>query len=174
MGFLSFSAALLNFGPSDRLWHLHTPEAVQQRVRNGVIMHASPGDDIRLIEVPFARLAQPILSRLLSSDPTDTQTIMNKHYERESIERHQHCQEVIERLTPTQCNVLRAIALGAHPQQVAHMLERSIDTIGSHINVVLRECRNAWDMPEKARLDYHFLQAAFADYFVHDEKSVHH
>ncbi|MFL5625006.1 MAG: CRISPR-associated ring nuclease, partial [Ktedonobacteraceae bacterium] len=72
MSFLSFSAALLNFEPADRLWHLYTPDEVQQRATNGAIMHASPKDDVRLIEIPFARSAQPILAHILSAGSTNT------------------------------------------------------------------------------------------------------
>ena len=168
IGFLSFSAALLNFESTDCLWHIHTPEDVRQRVRDGAIMHVSPEDGVRLIEIPFARLAQPILTRILSPDPTNTRTIMDTQAARDAYEQRQRCRNVAERITPAQRRVLWAIAGGQHPQDVATSLGRSIDTISSHINVLLRECRNTWNIPERTRLDYRFLQMIFTDYVTND------
>src|SRR6266700_3406327 len=74
MSFLSFSAALLTFAPADRPWHLYTPDGVQQQARNGAITHASREDGVRLIEIPFARSAPPILSHLISTSNTSTRT----------------------------------------------------------------------------------------------------
>jgi len=59
MSFLSISAALLNFTHRDHLWHICTPEAVKQRVWTNGEMHMRPEDGVQLIEVPFARMAQP-------------------------------------------------------------------------------------------------------------------
>ncbi|HTK08827.1 MAG TPA: CRISPR-associated ring nuclease [Ktedonobacteraceae bacterium] len=169
MGFLSFSAALLNFGPADHLWHIHTPREVKQRARNGTQMHALPEDNVRLIEVPFARLAQPILLRILSSDPTNARNVMSEQEKRERAEQQQHCRNVVERISPTQHKVLRAFARGLHPQDVASELQREITTINSHTHILLRECRNVWDIPERKRLDFHFLHDMFADYFTDHE-----
>jgi CRISPR-associated protein Csx14 len=165
LSFLSFSAALLNFGPADRLWHIYTPEDFKQRARDGAIMHAAPEDGVRLIEVPFARLAQPILLRLLNQDAPTARTLIDTQAAREQHKQQQCCRSVVERLSPAQLKVLRAFARGLHPQEVASELDRSIDTIGSHTNVLLRECRNVWDLPEHTRLDYRFLQMMFASYF---------
>ncbi len=166
MGFLSFSAALLNFDAADRLWHIHTPEDVKQRARNGAIMHVPVEHGVRLIEVPFARLAQPILSRILSPEPANTRTVIDTQAAQDAYEQRQRCRAVVERATPAQSKVLRAIASGQHPQDVAASLGRSPDTISSHINVLLRECRNSWNIPERTRLDYRFLQMMFAAYFT--------
>src|SRR5712691_6916599 len=74
MSFLSFSAALLNFTPTDHLWHLYTPDPVQQRAKHGAIMHVTPEDGVRLIEIPFARMSQPILSRVFNASLTAAST----------------------------------------------------------------------------------------------------
>ncbi len=169
MGFLSFSAALLNFGSADHLWHIHTPEEVKQRARNGAVMHAQPEDNVHLIEVPFARLAQPILLRLLSSEPTNARRVMSEQEKREHAEQQQHCRRVVESITPTQRKVLRAFARGLAPQEVALELGREMTTISTHTNMLLRECRNTWNVPEGKRLDYHFLHNMFADYFIRQE-----
>ena len=169
IGFLSFSAALLNFGPHDHLWHIHTPKEVRLRAKNGAIMHAQPEDNVQLIEVPFARLAQPFLTRILSSEPTDARQVMNEQEMRERDEQEKRCQDVVDRLSPAQTKVLKGFARGLRPSEVASELEREISTINSHTNVLLHACRNAWHIPEGKRLDFHFLRDMFINYFEHHE-----
>src|SRR2546422_10125357 len=72
MTFLSFSAALLYFEPPDELLHLYTPEHVKERIDGSGVMHASTQDGQRLIEVPFARGAQPVLASMLNRPPSAT------------------------------------------------------------------------------------------------------
>ena len=169
MSFLSVSAALLNFEPADRLWHLYTPEAVAQRVKDGAIMHVQPEDGVQLIEVPFARLAQPILSHLLSSGHPGARTVIQSQNEQWEAEERAKCKQVVDKASPSQRRVLRAYAQGLHPQKVAIQLCISPSTVSSHNNVLLRSCRNVWDIPEKERLDYRFLQTKFAHYSFDDE-----
>jgi CRISPR-associated protein Csx14 len=165
MSYLSFSAAFLNFEHTDRLWHIHTPEDVKKRVRNGACMHASPGDNIRLIEVPFTHLSQPILAHVLKSGAGDTKKVIDIQEERAKMEHLQRCRAVLDRITPTQNRVLQRFARGLSPQEVAHELGISIKTVSSHTTVLLRECRNAWDLPDKKTLDYHFLHKYFVVLF---------
>ena len=169
MSFLSVSAALLNFEPADRLWHLYTPEAVKQRVKDGAIMHVQPGDGVQLIEVPFARLAQPILSHLLSSNHSDARVAIRSQTEQREAEERAKCSQVAGSASSAQQKVLRAFAKGLHPQKVANQLCIGLSTVSSHTNVLLRLCRNVWGIPEKERLDYHFLQMKFAYYSFDDE-----
>lgn len=163
MSLLSFSAALLHFTSADRLWHLHTPETIKQRVRDGAIMHVSPEDGVRLIEVPFARLAQPLLPRAL--DATHGNALIQSQNEQREAERRERCKQVVDAAKPMPRKVLQAFAQGLHPQKVAILLGISVSTVSSHTNVLLRLARNAWDIDEKERLDYRFLQMQFADYF---------
>ncbi len=169
MSFLSVSAALLNFEPADRLWHLYTPEAVKQRVRDGAIMHVQPEDGVQLIEVPFARLAQPILSHLLSSNHSDARAAISSQIEQTETEDQERCKRVADEASPAELKVLRAFAKGLDPQGVAFLLERTLATVSSHTNVLYGLCRNAWDIPKKVRVDYRFLQMKFANHFTDDE-----
>src|SRR5216683_3230983 len=169
MSFLSVSAALLNFEPADRLWHLYTPEAVAQRVKDGAIMHVQPEDGVQLIEVPFARLAQPILSHLLSSGHNDARAAIRSQTEQTKTEDYERCKQVEDQAHPAQLKVLRAIAKGLYPHDVAALLNRNLATINSHTNVLYSLCRNAWNIPGKVRVDYRFLQMKFANYFTDDE-----
>jgi CRISPR-associated protein Csx14 len=155
MGFLSFSAALLNFDHTDRLWHIHTPEDVKKRVRDGACMHVEPDDNVRLIEVPFARLAQPVLTRLLSTD--NARTIISIQEEQVKTEQQRHVHELFEKVTPMQRKVLQLFVRGLTPQEVASELGISIKTVSSHTTVLLRESRNIWNVPDHKKLDYRFF-----------------
>ncbi len=64
-------------------------------------------------------------------------------------------------LTERQTEVLFAFAAGLNPQQVAERLFISIKTVDTHKTVILAECRNAWNLPEDAYLDYRFLADMF-------------
>lgn len=173
VSFLSISAAILSFDHADRIWHIYTPEAVQQRVRGGKYMHVSPGDGIRLIEVPIARLSQTLLSQLLDTNTSARELI---HSEKELVEAEERtqCNQVVDAATPRQLEVLRAFAKGLHPQEVAQELCISNATVSTHTAVLLELCRNAWPPREKERRDYRFLQLKFARHFPDDEESIPH
>lgn len=169
ISYLSFSAALLNFGPADQLWHIHTPRAIKDQAAGGRMMHVEPDAGVQLIEVPFARMAQPILSRLLSSNSENSQNVISTQAEREINECHLKCREVSDQLSQAQRRVLRAFARGLHPQQVAIELNRELSTISSHTHLIFRLCRNTWNIPENQRLDYRFLQQMFSGYFTEND-----
>lgn len=164
MGLLAMSAAMIHFGHHDRLWHLYTPREFLERARDGAIMHARPGDGVRLIQVPMMPLGAylPALRVLAQASPMDIVAIQTRWLD--SAER-AHCRAVVERLTPRQVDVLRAFAAGGSPQDVAETLCVTVKTVHAHKTVILSECRNAWDFPEDARLDYHFLREKFGRYF---------
>ena len=165
MSFLSFSAALLNFDTTDRLWHIYTPQALQERARGGNIMHAAPEDGVRLIEVPFTRAASSILRRLLQDEVPNAGTAIRLVNEQAEAQDRERCDQVVNAINPAPLKVLRSFAKGLHPQRVASELDLSLATVSSHTNVLLRECRNVWSLSENERLDYHFLQWKFATYF---------
>lgn len=170
MNFLSFSAALLYFDTPDELLHLYTPEYVKERVDKSGAMHIAPEDGRRLISVPFARAAQPFLALMVNHTPSDT---IKTQREQQKAEDHKHCQLVMDTLTDKQCEVLRALAQGLHPEQVAHALGIRPATVRSHTNVIYRQCRNAWNLPDKPVVNYLFVQARFADFFPADGSIPH-
>jgi CRISPR-associated protein Csx14 len=171
VSFLSISAAILSFDHADRIWHIYTPEAVQQRVRDGECMHASPEDGIRLIEVPLARLSQTLLSQLLDARASAGELI-HAQTELTAAEERARCKQIVDAATPRQREVLEALAKGLHPQEVAQHLSIDIATVSSHTSVLLGLCRNVWPTREKERLDYRFLQLKFARYFEDHRDSI--
>ena len=56
-------------------------------------------------------------------------------------------------------------AAGQSPQEAAETLYVTVKTVHAHKTVILSECRNAWELLEDARLDYHFLREKFGRYF---------
>jgi len=162
MTFLSFSAALLYFDTPDELLHLYTPEHVKERVDMSGAMHVGSEDGRRLIEVPFARAAQPFFALMLNRSPSDT---IQTQREQQRVEEQKRCQQVVDALNDRSREVLRAIAQGLHPREVADAMHLDSSTISYYASKIYRECRNIWDVPENLRLDYHFVQAKFAYYF---------
>ncbi len=162
MTFLSFSAALLYFETPDELLHLYTPEHVKESVDESGIMHSTSEDDRRLIEVPFARAAQPFLAMMLNRTPSDT---IQTQREQQKAEEQKRCKQVVDALNEKQRQVLQVMAQGLHPREVAESLHLKSSTISYYTTDIYQECRNAWDVPENIRMDYHFVHAKFGDYF---------
>jgi len=119
MTFLSFSAALLYFDTPDELLHLYTPESVKEQVDKSGQMHLSPGVGQRLIEVPFPRAAQPVLALMLNRSPSAT---IQTQREEQKVEEQQRCQQVVDALKNKPRQVLRLLAQGMHPTEVAEAL----------------------------------------------------
>lgn len=161
MSFLSFSAALLYFETPDELLHLYTPEPMKTHIDTSDIMHVPPGEQ-SLIEVPFARAVQPLLALMLNRTPSAT---IETQHEQQRVAEEQCCKQVMDALTDKPRQVLRALAQGFHPQEVATELSIKPSTLSSHTNTIYRECRNAWNVSDNIRVDYHFVQAKFAHYF---------
>lgn len=173
VGFLSFSAALLNFEPADRLWHIYTPEATTQRVRDGAIMHIVPEDGIRLIEVPFTRLAPSFLSQTLKADAHTGRQSAETQAEKMTTEQRERCKRVVDQLSPTELKVLQAFAHGYHPKEVAAQFKRELSTINSHTHKILQKYKEVWDVPEDRRLDYRSLYETFKHYFEDESTAIY-
>lgn len=168
MTFLSFSAALLYFDTPDELLHLYTPEPVKERVDISGQMHLSPGVGQRLIEVPFARAAQPVLALMLNYSPSTT--IQTQRQEQE-VEEQKRCQQVMDALKDKPRQVLQFLAQGMHPTEVAEALKIQPSTISTYTNAIYSACRSTWNVPDKEQVNYRYVQLKFVNYFP-DEESV--
>jgi len=164
LALLTTSAALLHFGHQDKMWHMYTPDAFLERARDGAILHARPKDGVRLIQVPLVPWGSyiPALRSLAQVRPAQVVALQTRWLDGAERTR---CRAVVEQLTPRQLDVLRAFGAGQNPQQVAETLCVTVKTVHAHKTVILRECRNAWALPEDARLDYHILREKFERYF---------
>jgi len=164
LALLAMSAAMLHFDHHDRLWHMYTPSEFLERARDGAIMHARPEDGVRLLQVPLVPWGAylPALRALAQASPMEVVAAQTRWLD--SAER-AHCRAVVEQLTPRQLDVLRAFADGQSPQEVAETLCVTVKTVHAHKTIILSECRNAWEFPQDARLDYHFLREKFGRYF---------
>jgi len=161
MALLATSVAFLNFDRHDRVWHIYTPEAIQQCTNEGTLMHVPAEAGVRLIESPSMSLGAYLPNQSLS------------FYAAQSAQRSQmdaqeraRCSQVVQEATGRQLDVLRAFAEGLSPQEVADHLCLSIKTVDTHKTVLLGLCRNAWNKGPNESLDYHFLQKAFDQYFA--------
>lgn len=154
-------AALLNFTHADHIWHIYTPEEVQQQAHEGALMHLVPPNRVNLIErrfVPWAIYFSELPQTVHNAQETLRQ-------QRDDQERARCCQ-VIGQATERQLAVLRAFAQGLTIQEVAEQLCISTRTVDGHKTRLLELCREAWGLDQNAsRLGYHFLYKTFALYF---------
>jgi len=167
LGLMAMSAAMLHFDHQDRLWHLYTSDELRRRAFEGAVMHADPEDDVRLIQVPIAPLGAyfPGLQALVRPAVGASGQIIGERVQAMDEVERGHCHAVYERLTPRPRQVLRALAEGLAPQEVAEQLTISLKTVDAHKTTILAECRNEWMLDSDQRLNYHFLQDKFGLYF---------
>ncbi len=164
LALMAVSAALLHMEHGDRAWHLYTPDAVREAARDGAQMHVPPEAGVQLIEVPLAPLGAyfPGLRPLLGASPADVIAARTRWLDDVDQAR---CRTVLARLSERQREVLRSLAQGQPPTQVAKRLAITPKTVDAHKTAILAECRSAWALPDDERLGYHWLREKFGRYF---------
>jgi CRISPR-associated protein Csx14 len=169
MALLAISVATLNFDRHDHVWHINTPEDTKRVANEGSIMHVPTDAGIRLIEGPFIALGSYIYSPVRSFH-------IAQQEQREQMEAQEHarCKQVVERTTPAQLKVLRALARGLHPREVASELHVSPATVNSHCTFLYSYCREVWNIPKNEQLSYHFFEAKFGNYLAEASDTVDH
>src|SRR5260370_24210267 len=167
MVLLSFTSVLIHFEPADHLWHLFIPEPIQERINNEHMMHVLPDAGVRLVEVPYARMAQPILTRLLN--PLTAPSAHKEQFSQPEEEELLRCQSVLDRVTPRQRDILLLFAKGLTPQEVAESLGISLVTVNSHKTALLGLCRETLGMPPDRHLSYDYFRLTFTR-FVEDQR----
>jgi DNA-binding CsgD family transcriptional regulator len=161
MALLATSVAFLNFDRHDRVWHIYTPEAIQQCTNEGALMHVSTEAGVRLIESPSMSLGAYLPSQAQSFDAAQS-----AQRSRLDAQERARCKQVVKLATERQLDVLRAFAEGLNIQEVAERLYISTRTVDAHKTKLLELCREVWAIEQSAsRLGYHFLYKTFAPYF---------
>lgn len=159
---LVMSAAALLCDHRDRLWHMYTPDELQEAARGGALMHADPVHLVQLIEVPLVPWGAYFPGLRAMAQAPQEAVASQMGWLRQSEEQ---CQQVYDRLTERQRDVLVALARGESPQDTAENLSITMATVNSHKTVIFNECRVAWGYDENERLDFHFLRERFGPYF---------
>lgn len=166
MALLAISVASLNFDRHDHIWHIYTPEHIQEQAKDGRLMHVPANAGVRLIKGPFLSLGAYIYNQAQTFDTAQTEQRLRMDEEERT-----RCTRVEKEASPSQLKVLKALSKGLRPQQVANQLGIELVTVHSHKTVLLRLCRNAWNIDDNEHLDYHFLQTSFANYFDKEESN---
>jgi CRISPR-associated protein Csx14 len=166
MALLAISVASLNFDRHDHIWHIYTPEHIQEQAKDGRLMHVPPDAGVKLIKGPFLSLGAYIYTQPQTFDTAQAEQRLRMEEEERT-----RCARVVKEASPSQLKVLKALSKGLRPQQVANQLGIELVTVHSHKTVLLRLCRNAWNIDDNEHLDYHFLQTKFANYFANEESS---
>jgi CRISPR-associated protein Csx14 len=164
MSLLAISAAQLKFDPFDHIWHIYTPEAVKEQVKEGKLMHVPPDSGVKLIEVPFIPLGAYFAGIEHIADSTQA---VQHHMDIQERRRCQHVEHALAQKRPL--DILKAFAKGMSPQEVASTLFIGQSTVSTHSSKIFMECRTAWDLPENHPLTYHFLREHFGKYFGYNE-----
>jgi len=154
------SAAMLQCDHRDCLWHLYTPRPFLEKARDGAILHAPTEAGVHLIPVPMVpwgayfpalqALSRPTAPFSIPPDPADAAC----------------CAAVWAQLTDRQRDVLHVLADGLLPQEAAEQLCITLKTLDTHKTEIFAECRNAWALPQDARLTYHFLREKFGPWMA--------
>ncbi|MFQ5577270.1 MAG: CRISPR-associated ring nuclease, partial [Anaerolineae bacterium] len=162
MALLIMSVALIHFDYRDKLWHVYTPNELQERAWEGAIMHARSTEGVHLIQVPVVplgthfpalrQLAQTSIGELIRPEPG-----WPNEAEKD------RCKSVIEYLTRRELEALKAFAAGLSIQDVADQMVISPNTVNTYKKKILELCRNAW--PERQTLRYFHLRELFGPYF---------
>lgn len=162
LGLLTMSAAMLHFGHQDALWHMYTPDELQEEAQGGAIMHLPPDSGFRLIRVPMMPWGSyfPALREL--ARPVEGEDVLLRSRQILDFGEQMRCRAVTEQLTKRQLEVLTLLAEGCNPQTVAARLGIKLSTVDSHKTVILDECRNAWSLPDDTWLDYRYIREKFA------------
>ncbi len=166
LGLLGLAAALIYFDYSDRIWHLYSTDTVRAQTHEGAMLHLPPGTaGVQLLAVPVRPWGNLFSALHLPADAS-LQTVMNLQGAALDVTLHTRCQQVYERLTPRRRDVLRALATGLTPQEVANQLSIELSTVNSHQTVIYQECQAAWDIEPGRRLDYRWLRETFNRFFT--------
>jgi len=154
LALLALSAAMRHFTPSDRAWHIYTPDAVRASAKDGRLMHVERAAGLRLIAVPVHPLGAyyPSFRDLLGQPPRVLASALTE-------ENRQRCRRVWATLSPRERDALQALAFTTTRQEAAQRLHISLSTIDTHKQTILRQCRQHW--PPDTRPDVHFLRNIF-------------
>ncbi len=162
MALLVLSAAMLHFDHRDALWHVSTPAAMRERADEGALMHASSEDGVRLVRVPLA----PWGAYFSVLREATVESLQKLYLHQIDSQQRDRCAQVISQLTRRQRTILRTIAEGLTPQEIAERLSITLAAVDAHKLVIFRHCRLAWGYPYKHPLTYHFLREQFREYLA--------
>ena len=161
LGMLAMSAVQLYGDHADQVWHWYSPDAVRQRTADGAELHLPGEPEVRLVRVPALPLGQyfPWLRAPDGAAPLPAQGRPIDMAEQA------RCRTVVEQLTPSRREVLRALARGLTPQEAAAELKVELSTIHAHKTPIFELCRIAWELAADAPLSYRWLREKFRPYF---------
>ena len=157
MSLLAISVAALNFDRHDHIWHIYTPQRIQEQARDGHLMHVPDNSGVKLITGPFISLGAYIYNQ-----PQSFQQAQAGYNSQMDAQERARCESVIKQLTPRAYETLRAFARGLSQQEVAKELGISTKTVDAYKTRLLDLCREAWTIEPGTRIGYHFLYKTFA------------
>jgi len=165
LAMLLLSAAMQYLTPIDSIWHIFTPAELLEKSHDGALMHAPPGLEVQLLQVPFVPWVSyfPGLEPLLRQSSQDLGEARYHYLDHSERAR---CAQVWNALTTRQREVLSAFAAGHQRKAVADQLFIDIKTVDSHREAIAQECSKVWGLEQELRFDTHFLRERFGPFLA--------
>ena len=154
------SAASLLFTSEDRLWHLFTPAELREQAGEGAILHFSPEDGVRMIEVPVLSMGE-FLPGLRTAAYAQPDAFFAAGQQQLSRREEAACRAVASRLSGRQQEVLRMLASGMAHKEIAASMHIAASTLRTHVKAIYAECRNAWSLAGDALIQQTFVVKKF-------------
>ncbi|GAB4406096.1 MAG: CRISPR-associated ring nuclease [Anaerolineales bacterium] len=143
LSLLAMSVAMLHFTASDRAWHIFTPDATANLLKNEGMLHAPPDAGVRLIGVPVVPWGAyfPGIRGLMGHSPLQVRAALEGLL---NPAEQAQCEQVWQGLTARQQRVLRSVVAGMERAQAAEAMQITVNTLDDHKRLIMRACRQMW------------------------------
>ncbi|MFN8493524.1 MAG: CRISPR-associated ring nuclease [Caldilineaceae bacterium] len=159
MAMLGMSVAQLVCGPDDRVWYLHSDEALRKSGR----MLMEPRDHVQLIEIPLSRFtaAPPLFTRpFQAATPSAARDVLAE----EQRQRLQHF--VQHELTAAEREVAALVAQDVLTvKEIAAHLHKSPKTVTNQLNTIYSKLESTFGLQPDLGVKREFLRRALGEYF---------
>lgn len=159
MAMIGMSIAQLLFGPSDRVWYLHSDDSLRQSGR----MELLPNDSARLIPVPLPQrgAAQPFYTATFAAATPDDALRALAADRRQAL-----AHFVTQELTPAERAVAQLVATDVMTlKQIAERLHKSPKTVSNQLNSIYSKLEAAFALRPDRSVKREFLRRELAEFF---------
>ncbi|NNJ13657.1 histidine kinase [Chloroflexales bacterium ZM16-3] len=164
LGMLALSAAMLYFDRSDMIWHLSSSDKIRARTAEGSLMHLPDHADAQLVRVPVEPWGHLFPALRTQRDPDFSSAISRRRRDVDAPDQ-ARCQQVYEKLTERQREVLQLLVAGVTVQEISARLCIVISTVHAHKKQIFAESAISWELPFDARADARWLRKKFLAFF---------
>lgn len=163
MAMVGVTVAQLLLGPDDRVWYLHSDEALRLSGR----FEPAPGDVATLVEMPLARLgaAPARFTALFRADsPAAARSALEAQHSRQT-------RAFVEQMLTAAERELAALAARQvlTVNEMAARLHKSPKTITNQLNSIYSKMESLFGLQPDIGVKREFLRSVLRPYFAHDD-----